>query len=132
MEKILLVEDDPFLIDIYCTKLEEAGFKISIVKDGEKVLETTKREKPNLIILDIVLPSVDGWQILKQIKKESALKETKIIIFSNLSQKEEIEKGLSLGADRYFIKSDYTPSQVLEEINKLLFQESENHGVARG
>ncbi len=120
MKKILLVEDDPFLIDIYSTKLGEAGFKVFIVKDGEKVLETAKSNKPNLIILDIVLPGVDGWQILKQIKQESGLKETKIIILSNLSQKEEIEKGLSLGADRYFIKSDYTPSQVLEEINKLL------------
>jgi len=120
VKKILLVEDDPFLIDIYSTKLGEAGFKVFIVKDGEKVLETAKSNKPNLIILDIVLPGVDGWQILKQIKQESGLKETKIIILSNLSQKEEIEKGLSLGADRYFIKSDYTPSQVLEEINKLL------------
>jgi len=120
MKRILLVENDPFLIDIYSTKLEASGFKVFIVKDGEKVLETAKNEKPNLIILDIVLPNIDGWQILKQIKKESGLEETKIIILSNLSQKEEIKKGLALGANKYFIKSDYTPSQVLEEINQLL------------
>ena len=120
MKKILLVEDDPFLIDIYSTKLEEAGFNVSIAKEGSQVLEMAKKNKPDLILLDIVLPNVDGWQILKQIKEEPSSKQAKIIILSNLSQKEEVEKGMRLGADRYLIKSDYTPSQVLEEIKKLL------------
>jgi DNA-binding response OmpR family regulator len=119
MKKILLVEDDPFLIDIYSTKLTESGFKVFISKDGALVLEAAKKNKPDLIVLDIVLPHIDGWQILKQIK-EDELKEMKIIILSNLSQKEEVEKGISLGADKYLIKSDFTPSQVVKEIKKLL------------
>ena len=106
MKKILLVEDDPFLIDIYSTKLTESGFKVFISKDGALVLEAAKKNKPDLIVLDIVLPHIDGWQILKQIK-EDELKEMKIIILSNLSQKEEVEKGISLGADKYLIKSDF-------------------------
>ena len=120
MEKILFVEDDPFLIDIYSTKLGEAGFDVVIVKDGAQVLEKSKKNKPKLIVLDIVLPHVDGWQILKQIKEEPSLKKTKVLILSNLSQKEEVEKGMGLGADKYLIKSDHTPTQVLEEIKKLL------------
>jgi len=120
MKKILLVEDDPFLIDIYSTKLDEGGFKVSIVKDGTQVLEKAKKNKPDLILLDIVLPHIDGWQILKQLKTDAALKDAKIVILSNLSQKEEVEKGLSLGADKYLIKSDFTPSQVIKEIKELL------------
>ncbi|MEA3452728.1 MAG: response regulator [Patescibacteria group bacterium] len=120
MKKILLIEDDPFLIDIYSTKLKEAGFKFLVIKDGKEVLKIVQKEKPNLIILDIILPNIDGWQILRQIKKESKLKRIKIIILSNLSQKEEVIKGVKLGADKYFIKSDHTPSQIIKEINKLL------------
>lgn len=119
MKKIILVEDDPFLIDIYSTKLNESGFEVSLVKDGEDVLELSKKIKPDVIILDIVLPHIDGWQILKLLKSEETLKMSKIIILSNLSQKEEVEKGISLGADKYLIKSDYTPTQVVEEIKKV-------------
>jgi DNA-binding response OmpR family regulator len=120
MKKILLIEDDPFLIDIYSTKLTEAGFKVLLAKDGVQALSLVKKEKPVLVILDIVLPHIDGWQVLKQIKEIEAVKGLKIVILSNLSQKEEVEKGLSLGADKYLIKSDYTPSRVVEEIKKLL------------
>ncbi len=119
MKKVLLVEDDPFLIDIYSTKLNESGFEVHSAKDGGEVLDTSKKLKPDVIILDIVLPQMDGWQILKQLKAEEGLKATRIIILSNLSQKEEVEKGLSLGADKYLIKSDYTPTQVIEEIGKM-------------
>ncbi|MBU3964471.1 response regulator [Patescibacteria group bacterium] len=119
MKKVLLVEDDPFLIDIYSTKLGESGFEVHLAKDGGAVLDFSKKIKPDIIILDIVLPHIDGWQILKQLRVEEGLKHTKIIILSNLSQKEEVEKGLSLGADKYLIKSDYTPTQVIDEINKV-------------
>ena len=118
MKKVLLVEDDPFLIDIYSTKLSESGFEVHLAKDGGDALDSCKKFKPDVIILDIVLPHTDGWQILKQLKAEEGLKDVKIIILSNLSQKEEVEKGLSLGADKYLIKSDYTPTQVVGEISK--------------
>lgn len=120
MKTILLVEDDPFLIDIYATKLKEANFEVGIVKDGGLVLEKLKEMKPDLILLDIVLPNFDGWEILRQIKNNSKFKQLKIIILSNLGQRSDIEKGLSLGATKYIIKARYTPSQVVEEIKKIL------------
>ena len=130
MKSILLVEDDPFLIDIYSTKLKESGFKLQVVQNGEQALKTIrqrnsqdpKKEKlwPDLLILDLVLPKVDGWQVLGEIKKDEKLKDLKVIIFSNLVQKLEVEKGLALGATKYFIKAHYTPAELVEEIKKLL------------
>lgn len=120
MKSILLVEDDAFLVDIYNKKLKEAGFKVLIVKDGEEVLGKLKEEKPDLLVLDIVLPRVDGWEILNRIRKEKNLKDLKVIILSNLSQKREVERGLKLGVIKYLVKAHYTPSQVVKEINKVL------------
>ena len=119
MKKILLVEDDPFLIDIYTTKLKDSGFSVQTVADGEEAINKIKEEKPDLVVLDIVLPHVDGWEILNQIKADEKLKKIKVILLSNLGQKEEVEKGLKLGATKYLIKAHYTPGQVVEEIKKV-------------
>ncbi len=120
MKSILLIEDDPFLIDIYTTKLKESGFGVAVVTDGEQAIIKVKELKPDLVILDIVLPEVDGWEILRKIKSELKLEDLKVIILSNLGQKEEVEKGINLGAVKYLIKAHYTPSQVVEEIKKVL------------
>jgi len=119
-KKIILVEDDPFLIDIYSTKLKESGFQVEVVDNGEKVVAKVKEIKPDLIMLDIVLPNVDGWEILKTIKSDPKLKKIKVVVLSNLGQKEEVEKGKKLGANKYLIKAHYTPSQTVEEIKKVL------------
>ncbi len=118
MKKILLVEDDPFLIDIYTTKLREEDFEVVVADDGDKALELVEKEKPDLVLLDIVLPNKDGWEILKEVKTKN--KKIKVIILSNLGQKEEVEKGMRLGAEKYLIKSNFTPSEVVEEIKKLI------------
>lgn len=120
MTKVLLVEDDPFLIDIYTTKLKTEGFDLLLAKNGEEALEKIENNKPSLVILDIVLPNMDGWQVLKQIKNIRGVEKMKILVLSNLGQKEEVEKGLKLGADKYLIKSDFTPSQVVKQLNKLI------------
>ena len=129
MKTILFVEDDPFLIDIYKTKLNAAGFNVEIATGGESALEKIKDRNlakkrkgvwPDLVVLDIVLPQIDGWEILGKIKKDEKLKDIKVLILSNLSQKAEVEKGLSLGATKYLIKAHYTPSEVVEEIKKIL------------
>ena len=119
MKSILLVEDDPFLIDIYSTKLKESGFSVEVASDGESALHKVKEKEPDLVILDIVLPQLDGWEILRQIKSDPKLKNIKIIILSNLGQKEEVERGVELGAVKYLIKAHYTPSQVVEEIKEI-------------
>ncbi len=124
MKKILLVEDDPFLIDIYTTKLKESGLLVDIATTGQDCLKKLAKEKFDLLILDIVLPQIDGWEILEKIKKakegQKLKKDLKIVVLSNLGQKEEVERGLGLGVDKYLIKAHYTPSEVLKEIEKLL------------
>lgn len=120
MKNILLVEDDPFLIDIYSTKLKEAGFEVEVVSAGEKVLDKVLEKQFDLLVLDIVLPQMDGWEILRKIKEKAKLKSLPIIILSNLGQKEEVEKGLRLGATKYLIKAHYTPSEVVSEIKKII------------
>jgi len=120
MKKILLVEDDPFLIDIYSTKLKDSGFKVVVVREGDGVLSKIEEEKPDLLVLDIVLPHMDGWEVLSRVKAAEEFKDLKVVILSNLGQKDEVEKGLKLGAEKYLIKAHYTPSEVAEEIKKIL------------
>jgi len=122
MKTILLVEDDPFLVDIYSTKLKEAGFSVQIAIDGKEVLKKMKEKgnMPDLLLLDIVLPNFNGWEILRKIEREKKKKNLKVVILSNLGEKQEIEKGLKLGAARYLVKAHYTPSEVVEEVKKIL------------
>jgi len=120
MSYILLVEDDPFLIDIYSTKLKESGFEVEVADDGEEIVKKIKERKPDLMVLDIVLPKIDGWEILKTVKEDPDNKDLKVMILSNLGQEEEISKGMKLGATKYLVKAHYKPSEVAEEIKKLL------------
>ncbi len=122
MQQILLVEDDPFLTEIYSQKLKKSGLKVEVIKDGQKALESLNKKMPDLLLLDIVLPRIEGWEVLRKIRKELKFKNLKIIVLSNLGQKEEVEKGLELGADKYLIKAHYTLSEVVEEIKKVLGQ----------
>ncbi len=120
MKKILLVEDDPFLIEIYSTKLKEAGFRVETAEDGETALKKVKEQIPDLVLLDVVLPNFNGWEILRKIKTDDAIKAVKVVILSNLGEKEEIEKGMELGALKYLVKAHYTPSEVITEVKKIL------------
>ena len=125
-KKLLVVEDDPFLSDIYNTKLKQAGFNIDLAMTGEDCLRKLNENEYDLMVLDIVLPQVDGWEILSRVKQmreqgsNPKVNNLKIIILSNLGQKEEIKKGLDLGADGFMIKAHFTPSEVADEINKTL------------
>lgn len=120
MKSILLVEDDPFVVDIYTTKLKEAGFSIEVAEDGEEALRKVKEKKPELLILDIVLPNIDGWEFLKKIREDFGFEDLKVVVLSNLSQKSEVEKSSKFGVIKYFIKAHFTPSEVVEEIKKIL------------
>lgn len=120
MKKILLVEDDPFLVDIYTIKFKEAGFDVDIAMDGAMALAKTKEAGIDLVVLDIVLPETDGWEILRKIKSDEKTRDLKVMFLSNLGQKDEVEKGLKLGAVKYLIKAHYTPSQVVTEIKKII------------
>ncbi len=118
--KILLVEDDKFLSEMYTTKLSKSGFEVETAFDGEEGLAKIKEFKPKLVLLDIVLPKKDGFEVLKELKDKGFLNDTKVIALTNLGQKEEVEKGLSLGASDYIIKAHFTPTEVVAKAKKLL------------
>jgi two-component system, OmpR family, alkaline phosphatase synthesis response regulator PhoP len=120
MTSVLLAEDDEFIIDIYTKKLESEGFSVVVAKDGQEAMTKIKENIFDLVLLDIVLPKFDGWQILKEIKQDERLKMTKVVILSNLGQKSEVEKGADLGATKYMIKANYSPSEMVKEIKKIL------------
>ena len=120
MAKILLIEDDPLLIDMYTTKLKQAGFEVEIEEDGNDVFSHAQKSQPDVILLDIVLPHVDGWEILQKLHQEKTTKHIPVFVLSNLGQKEEIEKGMQLGAIKYLIKAHYTPSEVVKEIEQII------------
>ncbi|KKR19808.1 MAG: Two component transcriptional regulator, winged helix family [Candidatus Moranbacteria bacterium GW2011_GWA2_39_41] len=115
---IMIIEDDSFVMDIYQTKLSLEGFDIISANNGMEALKKLESVdcKPDLILLDIIMPLVNGLEVLAKIKKDDRLKIIPVILLTNLSQKEDIDQGLGLGADDFLIKSHFTPSEVLEKI----------------
>lgn len=116
--KILLVEDDSFLAEMYATKLNLEGFEVFMAADGEKGLRLAQKELPNVILLDILLPKLDGFIVLERLKKDAKTKDIPVILLTNLSQKEDVERGLEAGAVDYLIKAHFMPSEVIEKIKK--------------
>ncbi|MBU4299138.1 response regulator, partial [Patescibacteria group bacterium] len=113
MKKILLADDDPLLIQVYSNKLKSAGYEVEAAQSGEEILRRLLERKFDLVLLDIVLPEISGWEVLEKIKERRVgsknLEDLKIVIISNLGQRSEVEKGLKLGAVKYLVKSHYTP-----------------------
>ncbi len=120
--KILLVDDDEFLLDMYSLKFKEAQFNIDVAGNGTIALEKIRANTYQVVLLDIVMPGLDGFEVLTQIKKENLLKDTIIIVLSNLGQKEDIERGMQLGAQDYVIKAHFTPREVVEKVKLHLSQ----------
>lgn len=118
--KILLVEDDSFLLGMYATKFELDGFKVIMAEDGEKAIRVALKELPDIILLDIVLPKLSGFEVLKQLKQDPSSAKIPVILLTNLSQRSEIEQGLKMGAEDYLIKAHFMPSEVVEKIKKVL------------
>ncbi len=116
-QKITVVEDDKFLRELITQKLSTEGYDISEAVDGEKGLETIKKEKPDLILLDLILPGIDGFEVLARIKSDPDVSEIPVIILSNLGQKEDIERGLKMGAADYLIKAHFTPEEIIKKIS---------------
>lgn len=116
----MIVEDDSFVLDIYQTKLSQEGYNVIEARNGVEAMKKLEKEKPDLVLLDIVMPYMDGIEVLKKMKESDELKNVPVILLTNLSQKEEINVGLGLGASDYLIKSHFTPSEVMEKIKVFL------------
>ncbi len=121
MEKnILIIEDDEFFRELISKKLLSRGFKISEAIDGKTGLLRVKESKPDLILLDILLPDVDGFEVLSNLKEDSQTMSIPVIILSNLLSKEDVEKGLKLGASNFLIKSQVDSDEIIKIIEKAL------------
>ncbi len=120
-QKVLIAEDDVFISEMYNTKMSEEGFAVLTANDGEEALNIIKKEKPEVILLDILMPKIDGWDVLKKITSDSNLKSKSVVIMlTNLGEEANVKKAEKLGADDYLIKSLHTPEEVVNKIKNLL------------
>ncbi len=123
-KRILIVDDDSMIQDIYLRKFKESGFEATAASDGATALKKIEEEEPDLVLLDLVMPQMDGFETLRELGVMKLVKKPKVVLLTNLGQKEEIEKGFSLGAQDYIIKAHLTPSEVVERVRTLLGAET--------
>lgn len=118
-KKILIIEDEIILSDLLTKKLKGLGFDVAQAFDGQEGLKKISEFFPDLILLDIVMPKLDGFQVMRKLKQDGNIS-TPIIIISNSGQKVELDKALELGAKDFIIKAEINPEEVVEKINKYL------------
>lgn len=118
--KVLLVEDEAMIVDMYKLRLEEEGYEVLTTDKGSEALEMAKEQKPDIVLLDIMLPEIDGFTILQGLKDQSATKKIPVLMLTNLGQESDQLKGQQLGAEGYFVKSQHTPAEVLNEVKRLI------------
>lgn len=117
--KILIAEDDIFISRAYKDGLQGAGFEVVIAADGQETIEKIRSEKPDLVLLDLIMPVKNGFEVLEEIKADKTLN-TRIVILSNLGQESDVEKGKELGAVDYLIKSNHSMKDIIEKVKQNL------------
>ncbi|MCL5411455.1 MAG: response regulator [Patescibacteria group bacterium] len=115
-KKIVIVEDDLFVRDLYERQFKQEGFEVSVAVDGEEGVNKISKEVPDLILLDLMLPKMNGLDVLKTIKEKPETKNIPVVVLTNLGQDEAIKQCFELGANGYLVKSAYTPTQVVSEV----------------
>ncbi|MBI4120806.1 MAG: response regulator [Parcubacteria group bacterium] len=121
---VLIVDDDRFLLDMYALKFKEAAFRVETADSGENAYEMVKKGGQDVVLLDILMPTMDGFELLKRFQAEHLGKNTKFIVLSNLGEPSDIEKARELGADGYIVKATATPTEVVEVVRKVLSPET--------
>lgn len=119
-KKILIVEDERLLADLYRDKIDRSGFESFLAYSAEEGIERARETKPNLVLLDMLLPRQNGIFFLSMAKKDEELRKIPVVVFSNYDDPETKKKAFSLGAREYFIKTSFTPQQMLDRIIKYL------------
>lgn len=119
-KKILIVEDDKFLRELISQKITQEGYDVSEAVDGEKGVTSAKEVKPDLVLLDLILPGIDGFEVLSRIKADPETSKIPVIILSNLGQKDDIDRGLKMGAVDYMIKAHFTPAEIITKVRGIL------------
>lgn len=120
--KVLIVEDDKFLSELISTKLKKEGFDVVLALDGETGMQKAESDKPNIILLDIMLPGKSGFEVLETVKKhaDKTVADIPVIILSNFGQESKVQQGLSLGAKDYLVKANFTTGEIVDKIKKTL------------
>ena len=121
-KKILIVEDDRFLLDLCVKRFNQSGYNVNFAVDGKEGLEKIIKHKPDLILLDLIIPGIDGFDVLKKVRadKNKSIAKIPIIVLSNLGQKSDVQKALKLGASDYLIKAHFTTDDIISKVKKHL------------
>lgn len=119
-KKIIIIEDDDIVLKALNIKLLKAGYEVLSAADGEIGLEMIRQENPDLVLLDILMPQMNGFQVLTGLKNDPHTKNIPVVILSNLNQEDDIKKGMKLGALDYFVKSTTSLDEILKKIKKVL------------
>ena len=117
---ILVAEDDQFYANIYKVKLAKEGYQVVLAFNGEETLKEARLKKPDLILLDLIMPVKDGFETLKELKEDTSLRDVKVVVLSNLGQDEDIKKVKELGATDYLVKTNISIQKVLDKIREHL------------
>ena len=120
MKKILLVEDEEIMISLLQRKLTMEGYEISVTRDGEEGLKAMREVKPDLILLDIIMPKMGGFEVMTEMQKDKTLAKIPVIVISNSGQPVEIDRTQKLGAKDWLIKTEFDPQEVIEKVKKQL------------
>lgn len=118
--KILVIEDDRFLRGLLTQKLDGEGFDVDVAIDGDEGMKKIVEGKPQVVLLDIILPGMDGFEILKKMQSDPELSKIPVMLLTNLGQQEDIERGLRLGAKGYLIKAHFTPAEIVDKIKAVV------------
>ena len=119
-QKVLLIEDDEMLLDMYNLKFLESGFDILKASNGLDGYEAAVKNRPDIILLDIILPQMDGFAVMEKLKQNKDTEKIPVFFLTNLKQEEDVERGKKLGAVGYLVKATLTPTQILEKVKQFL------------
>jgi DNA-binding response OmpR family regulator len=118
MKKVLVIEDEQLIADLLQRKLQGEGYYALVARDGEKGLEAIKKERPDLVLLDILLPRMNGFEVLAEIKKDKTFADTPFIIISNSGQTTEIDRAKEVGVKDWLIKTEFDPKEVVDKVRR--------------
>lgn len=114
--KVLVVDDDEFLSNIYVISLRRYGFGVSVARNGEEGLAAARKDKPDIILLDLMMPKMDGFETLENLKSDDGLKDIPVLVLSSLGQKEDTSRAMDLGAADYLRKTETLPNECLRKV----------------
>ena len=121
-KKILFIEDEEIIIELLQKKLSDVGYDVTVARDGLSGLEKMKEISPDLVLLDIVMPKMGGFEVMEEMNKDSELKKIPVIIISNSGQPVELDKAKALGAKSWLIKTEFDPKEVIDKVAKQIGQ----------